>query len=113
MHEGLDRLACVGRLRGIHHPDLRERRVDRQLARDARGVHVEHRGLDAVAREQIRDELRLGEVGRAMYAFQKWYEMSPFTPFSFTPDWLDTLKYAIASENRPASTAFTPTALVT
>ena len=38
---------------GIDHPDLRERRVDRQLSREAGGVGVEDARADAAIREEV------------------------------------------------------------
>jgi len=60
---------------GIFHPYLRQRRVERQLARDARGVGVEHVRHDAMVRERIPDEMRLGQVGGSVDFLQNRYEM--------------------------------------
>jgi hypothetical protein len=53
----------VGFLRGVIDPDLGERRVEGQLACDARRVRIEDVCHDAPLLQRIADEMRLGQVG--------------------------------------------------
>jgi hypothetical protein len=57
---GIDQAARAGGIVGPVDPDLREGRLDRQLARDARRVGVEDACADAMLGEQVREEVRLG-----------------------------------------------------
>lgn len=59
---------------GIFHPDLRQRGIERKLARDARGVGVEDVRDDAMVRERIPDEMRLGQVGGGVDLLQNRYD---------------------------------------
>lgn len=58
----------------ILHPHLGQCRIERQLAGDARRVGVEHVGDDAMMRERIPDEMRLGQVGGGVDFLQNRYE---------------------------------------
>ena len=58
----------------IFHPDLGQRGVERQLARDARGVRVEHVRDDAMVPEHIPDEMCLEQVGGDVDFLQNLYE---------------------------------------
>jgi hypothetical protein len=64
-----DRAGAIG-IRGVLHPELGERRVDRQFAREARGVRVEDSRANAPGFEQICEEVRLRQVGCGVDALQ-------------------------------------------
>ncbi len=55
---------------GILDPELREREVDRNLARQARGVRVEDPGANAPGVEEICEEVGLRQVGCGVDALQ-------------------------------------------
>ena len=69
--EGQDQLPGTSCIAGILDPDLRQRRFDRQLAGDARGVRVEDAHANAPIREEIREEVRLRQVRRGVDPLQK------------------------------------------
>ena len=89
--ELLDQLACPGSIAGILDPDLRERGVDGQLARDARGVRVEDARPHAAIGEEVGEKMRLGQVCRGIDALQNRYDSMPLTPSSLTPERPETL----------------------
>src|SRR6476646_2674010 len=68
--EGFDHLARAGRIAVALHPNLRQRGLDGQLAREARGIGVEYPRGDQLLLQPIDDELRLGEVGGGVDALQ-------------------------------------------
>ena len=93
-HEGVDDLSRAPGLVGAVDPDLRQRRVDRQLAHDARGVRVEDARANAPAGEEVQEELGLRKVGGGEDAFQKRYEIMPLTASWLIPERPDTFAYA-------------------
>jgi len=67
----LDRLAGAWRIQVALDPDLRERGIDRKLARQARRVGIEDARGDLAGGEVVDEELGLGKVGRGVDALQK------------------------------------------
>ena len=68
--EFVDHGARARRVVGILDPQLREREVDRELPREARGIRVEDPGANAPGCEEICEEVGLRQVGRGMDALQ-------------------------------------------
>jgi hypothetical protein len=68
--ELVDHRKRAGCVVGLLDPELREREVDRKLAREARGIRVEDPGANAPGCEQICEEVRLRQVGCGVDAFQ-------------------------------------------
>jgi len=88
---GVDQLAGASGVCRAVDPDLRQRGLDRQLAGEALRVDVEDARADAVLGEQVREELRLGEVRRRPDALQKRIDSIALTPSSLIPERLVTL----------------------
>ena len=88
--EGGDEIARARLVGGILDPELRQRGLDGQLARDARGVRVEDAHAHAARGEQVGEELRFGQVGGGEDALQKRYDTNALTPSSLTPERPDT-----------------------
>lgn len=103
----------MGELGGILDPHLRQRGIERQLARHARGVGVEDVRGDAVLLERIADEMRLRQVGRGVDALQNLTDTVAPRPSCLMPERPDTRWYAKASATRSVTRPFTPTAVVT
>ena len=74
------------RVPGILDPDLRERRVDRQLPREARGVRIEDARANAPVREPIGEEVRLRQIGCGVDLLQNLYESTAPAPHSLVPE---------------------------
>jgi hypothetical protein len=89
--EGVDQLARARRVVVALHPQLRERRVDRQLARDARGVRVEDARANAAIGEMVREQVRFGKVRSDKYLLQNFIESAALTPCSLMPERPETL----------------------
>jgi hypothetical protein len=87
----IDESAGAVRVGGIFDPHLGQRRVDRQLAGEARGVRVEDSNANASIREQVCEEVRLRQVRRGMDPFQNRIETIPVTPSSETFERPETL----------------------
>ena len=85
-----DQLARPPGLGIVLDPDLRERRVDWQFARHARGIRVEDARANATMREQVQQELRFGKVGSGEDALQNFTETVAPRPSSLMPerDWM-------------------------
>lgn len=111
-HERIDDLGRARRVVGSIDPDLRQRHVGRQLAGDARGVRVEDARANAPVFEQVDEEVRLGEVGGGVDAFQKRYESMPLTPSWLIPERPDTLTYERLTPMRSMIVPAMPTAPV-
>lgn len=94
-------------------PHLRQRRLDRELAGEARGIRVEDAGANAAMAEQVDEELRLREVGRGVDALQNFTEAVSPAPSSLMPerDWM--LYRLSASAKRGITYPLTPPAQVT
>ena len=102
-HERIDDVARARRVVGAIDPDLRQRRVERQLAGDARGVGVEDARANAPVFEEVDEEMRLGEIGCGVDPLQKRYESMPLTPSWLIPERPDTLTYETLTPMRSMS----------
>ena len=87
----VDQVAGARGVGGIVDPYLGKRRLDRQLAREARGVRVEDPSANASIRQQIREEVRLRLVRRGIDPFQNRNDSIPVTPSSEIEERPETL----------------------
>jgi len=65
LKKALNQFPSSVHIRGIVDPYLRQRRINRQLARNTRGVCIQDAHPNAVASEQIGKQVRLGKIGGA------------------------------------------------
>ncbi len=110
--EGFDHRERARRVFGILDPHLRQRGVDRKLAREAGGVRVEDARANASMGKEIDEEMGLGEIGRGVDPFQNFTETMPVTPSSLIPERPETLKYARLTATLLVIHPFTPTLAV-
>ena len=111
-HERIDDVARARRVVGAIDPDLRQRRVERQLAGDAAGVRVEDARANAPVFEEVDEEVRLGEIGCGVDPLQKRYESMPLTPSWLIPERPDTLTYETLTPMRSMTVPAMPMAPV-
>lgn len=94
-------------------PHLGKRGVDRQLAREARRVRVEHAGGDEAGGEPIDEEGGLRKVGRGVDALQNFTETITLPPLSLMPERPEIVKAAAARPTLGITLPRTPTDAVT
>lgn len=73
-------------LRRVLDPHLRQRGIERQLARHARRIGVEDVRRDAVVLERIPDEMRFGQVGRGVDPLQNLTDTVAPMPSCLMPE---------------------------
>lgn len=81
------------RLRRIFNPHLRQRGVERQLARHARRICIEHMRGDAAVLERIPDEMRFRKVRGGVDALQKRYDTMAPQASCLMPERPEMLRY--------------------